>query len=222
MTTKKQKQNEKTADKQALAKKEDRTIIKKMTLQEARDFIDRVAYMDGDPKSIMKKLSEDILPRIKAGKRVTPEITKMVSKALMSYGLDTHYPLAETVDERYRPLAIEFSRQLIQEFDCRTSNEKALAQIVVSAYIGVIDGSRRFNNCLRAAQYLSDERTKYLAVISKQLDRANRQFITALATLKQFKTPSFEINVKTKAAFVAQNQQLNINPSNKDENVEPK
>ena len=64
-------------------------------------------------------------------------------------------------------------------------------------------------------------------MISKELDRANRQFITALTTLKQIKAPSLEINVKTKAAFVAQNQQLNVNPTdknnlNKNENIEPK
>jgi len=91
----------------------------------------------------------------------------------------------------------------------------------------VIDNSKRFNNCYEAGEYLSKERTNHLSVMSKQLDQANRQFITALTTLKQIKMPSLAISVKTKAAFVAQNQQLNINPinkdnTNKDENVEPK
>ena len=61
--------------------------------------------------------------------------------------------------------------------------------------------------------------------MSKHIDRANRQFITALTTLKQIKMPSLAISVKTKAAFVAQNQQLNVNPSNKNnlnENIKPK
>lgn len=230
MTKRKQQQNKKTADKQALVKEESKAIIGKMTIKEAKDLIYQVAYIDGDPERIMKELSEDLLPQIKSGKadkKVREKTTKVVAKALMAYGLETYYPLAETVNKDYRPLAIEFSRQLIQEFDCKTPSEKALAQIVVNAYLRVIDNSRRYNNCLEATQYLSNERTKYLAVASKQLDRANRQFITALTTLKQMKIPSLEINVKTKAAFLAQNQQLNINPSNKDnakknENVEPK
>jgi len=228
--TKKKQQNKKTADKRALVKKEDKAIIEKMTIEEAKDFINQITYIDGDPERIMKELSEDLLPQIKSGKadkKVYKKTTEAVSKALMVYGLETHYPLAETVNKSYRPLAIEFSRQLIQEFDCKTPSEKALAQIVVNAYLKVIDNSRRYNNCLEAAKYLSDERTKYLAVVSKQLDRANRQFITALTTLKQMKTPSLEINVKTKAAFVAQNQQLNINPSKKEnsnnnEDIDPK
>lgn len=230
MNTKKQIQNKKTVNKQTLVKKESGAIIEKMTIEEAKDFINQVAFMDGDPTLIMKELSENLLPRMKSGKaneEETKKTTEIIAKALMVYGLETHYPIVETVNQSYRPLAIEFSRQLIKEFDCKTPSEKALAQIVVNAYLRVIDSSRRYNNCLAAAEYLSDERTRYLAVVSKHLDRANRQFITALTTLKQIKTPSLEINVKTKTAFVAQNQQLNISPPSKDnpnknENIEPK
>jgi len=224
------KRKQKTINRQALVKKEDKAIIKKMTNEEAKDFINQKAHLNCDPKWIMKELSEDLLPKIKAGKsnkKIFKKTIEVASKALMIYGLDTHYPLAETVNQNYKPLAIEFSRQLIQEFDCQTPSEKALAQIVVNAYLRVMDSSKKFNNCYEAGEYLSKERTNHLSVMSKQLDRANRQFITALTTLKQIKTPSLEINVKAKTAFVAQNQQLNINPSNKDnanknENVEPK
>jgi len=226
--TKKTKQ--KTVNKQAFVKKENKAIGTKMTVEEVKDFLNRMTYVDCDPDQIMKKLSEDLLPRIKAhnaNEKVIKETTETAYKAMMVYGLDTQYPLAETVNKSYRPLAIEFSRQLIQEFDCKTPSEKALAQIVVNAYLRVIDNSKRFNNCYEAGEYLSKERTNHLSVMSKQLDRANRQFITALTTLKQIKMPSLAISVKTKAAFVAQNQQLNINPPNKDnsnknENIEPK
>lgn len=221
---------EKPKKDKAIIKKPEEKVIEKMTPEEAKDFINQAAFIDGDPTLIMKELSEDLLPQIKSGKadkEVYKKATEAVSKALMVYGLETHYPLAETVNKSYRPLAIEFSRQLIQEFDCKTPSEKALAQIVVNAYLRVMDSSKKFNNCYEASEYLSKERTNHLSVMSKQLDRANRQFITALATLKQLKTPSLEINVRTKIAFVAQNQQLNINPpdkdnTNKDENVEPK
>ncbi len=216
---------EKITSNQSLTKKEDRAIIEKMTIEEAKDFIDQIANIPGDPKHIMKKLSEDLLPQInsgKANKKIYKETEKVIRKALTAFGLDTHYPLVEIVNERYRPLAIEFSRQLIEEFDCKTPSEKALSQIVVNAYLRVLDDSRKYNSCLEAGKYLSNERTKHLAVISKQLDRSNRQFITALATLKQIKTPLLEVNVKTKTAFISQNQQLNISPSDKNENIEPK
>ena len=50
-----------------------------------------------------------------------------------------------------------------------------------------------------------------------------RHFLATITTLKQFKTPAIEINLKSKNTFLAQNQQLNINPKEKnDENIKPK
>jgi len=228
MTKKKQQKNKKTTDKRALVKKEDKAVIEKMTVEEAKDFLNQIAY-DCDPKRIMKELSEVLLPQIRAGKankKVREKTAEVASKALMVYGLETHYPLAETVDKKYRPLVIEFSNRLIKEYNCQTSSERALAEVIVSAYAKILEYSRCLYTC-RKIDWLSNEKISYYSMISKELDRANRQFITALTTLKQIKMPSFEINVKTKAAFVAQNQQLNVNPTNKNnlnknEKIKPK
>jgi hypothetical protein len=67
----------------------------------------------------------------------------------------------------------------------------------------------------------NDQVSRHYSVMSKELDRANRQFITALTTLKQMKAPSIEINVTAKTAFVAENQQFNVNKNN-NENIDPK
>jgi len=42
--------------------------------------------------------------------------------------------------------------------------------------------------------------------------------------LKQMKTPQLKINVTAKTAFIAENQQLNVNQdnNNNNENIEPK
>jgi len=200
-------------------------ITKKYTLEETRDLIKKVSRVDCDPELILKELGEDILPKFISGNQKEQKETKKIleeksMKAMMALGMETHFPLLETVESRYRPLAMEFSRNIICEFDCKTNHEKALAQLVVNAYIRVIDNSRRFNNCLEAGEYLSNERNGYLAVISKQIDRANRQFIVALTTLKQIKEPSLEINVKAKTAFISKNQQINVVDSLKSTNNE--
>jgi len=217
------KKTKKITKNRSLTKKEDRAIVKKISVEEAKDFLQQCVTVDCDPDRIMEELSEDLLPKIKsgkAGKKVYEKINKAVFKALMIYGLDTHYPLAETVDEKYRPLAIEFSRQLVKEYNCQTSSEKALAEVIVNAYARILNYSQILNTC-RKIDWLTNEKITYYSMISKELDRANRQFVTALITLKQFKTPSLEVNVKTKTAFISQNQQLNINPSNKNENIKP-
>jgi hypothetical protein len=57
-------------------------------------------------------------------------------------------------------------------------------------------------------------------VIGRELDRANRQFISALTTLRQLKAPTPSINVIAKNAFMAGQQQFNN--KNSDENISPK
>ena len=61
-------------------------------------------------------------------------------------------------------------------------------------------------------------------MLSKEVDKAHRQLIMALTTLKQIKNPPVEFNVKAKTAFLAQNQQINAvnNPVQQDENINPK
>ena len=132
MATKKRK-NKEMRKNHNLTEKEDRGIIKKMTAEEAEDFMREIVSVDIEPNRIMQELREDLLPRIKAGKvskKDRKKTNETVSKALIICGLDNHYPLAETVGERYRPLVVEFARELIQEYNCQTPSEKALAQVV--------------------------------------------------------------------------------------------
>lgn len=228
MATEKRKSNQ-TANRQGLTKEEDGAMIKKMTAKEAEDFMNEMVQVGIEPDRIMQELREDLLPKIQAGKDSKEDrerTTENISKALIISGLDNHYPLAETVEQRYRPLVIEFARGLVQEYNCQTPSEKALAQVVVGAYARILEYSRSLQACGKT-DWFSHERNGFCSMLSKELDRANRHFVTALTTLKQIRTPSLQINVRTRAAFVAQNQQLNVNNPGKDssqenENVETK
>ena len=190
-------------------------ITKKYTQKETRELIQKIARTDCDPELILKELGGDILPKFidgnqKEQKEARNLLEEKSLKAMMALGVETHFPLIETVGEGYRPLVMEFSRYLISELDCKTTHEKALAQLVVNAYIRVIDNSRRLNNELGGpGQEINENRTKYISMLSIQIDRANRQFLNALVTLKQLKAPAIEMNIKAKTAFIAQNQQIN-------------
>jgi len=52
---------------------------------------------------------------------------------------------------------------------------------------------------------------QYLAVLSKELDRAERHYLASLQALKMLKSPSFEVNIKTNTAVVGQNQIVQAN-----------
>jgi hypothetical protein len=119
-------------------------------------------------------------------------------------------PLAESVSSRHVISVINFYRDLIAEYNCKTPSEKSTAQLVANAHVRVLEYSRTMEYC-RSSTEVTSETNGYWAIISKELDRANRQYISALIILKQLKTPNFQINVMTKNAFLAQNQQVNSN-----------
>ena len=108
---------------------------------------------------------------------------------------------------------------MIKEYKCQTASEKALAEVIAGAYVRILEYSTKFNCCARITSVSNDINT-YYAMLSKEIDRAQRHFITALTTLKQIKAPKLDINVKAKNAFVSQNQQINANQKS-NENINP-
>ena len=77
--------------------------------------------------------------------------------------------------------------------------------------------SRVLNNSL-TFDYFWNERNWFISIMSKELDRANRNYLTAMNNLLEIKRPQMNINVKTKNAYFWQNQQFNNNQE-KDENI---
>ncbi|MFA5047875.1 MAG: hypothetical protein WC516_02415 [Patescibacteria group bacterium] len=115
-----------------------------------------------------------------------------------------------SITRNYIPLLFDFSRQLFREYGCLTASEKVLAQVAANAYVRILECSRSMEKS-RVGIYLGGNTAGYYSVIGRELDRANRQFISALTALKQFKSPKLEINVTAKNAFMGNNQQFNSN-----------
>ncbi|MCX6781599.1 MAG: hypothetical protein NTW66_00525 [Candidatus Magasanikbacteria bacterium] len=188
---------------------------------QARKAIKNALVSTCDPKHILKKFDELLVASRaekdeKKFKVLVAQIDDMQRDALAVLGLENHYPIVETITDN-RPLIIELANQLTEEFGCLTASEKALVHLVAGAYGRIIEYSKLFNNCRRIDD-LTKEKIGYYSMISKELDRAERHFVTALVTLRQFKEPALKVNIKTNNAFIAQNQQLN---SNTNENNQP-
>lgn len=198
-----------------IVKKETTKITKIFNPEKMRTDVVLSMVTGCEPNNILKELDNKLTGL--TGKKIDftkdKNLQKLLRNAGMILGLDNHHALIGAMKEDFRPLAIEFANTLAKEYDCKTPSEKALSQIVVNSYIRLLDDSRRYNDCSDTGEYLSEGRTKHLAMLSKQMDRANRQFLSALTTLKQMKSPPIQISVKTNTAFIAQNQQLNNNPS---------
>ncbi len=212
-----------------LKKTDTNAIEKPFSKDEAKEFIKKYATFDFDPSLVLKKTAQDINNHLSSGKELSPrkkeELQDATMQALFAMGTETHVGLAETVDSDYRSFAIEVAREIEKEYNCTNYSEKALVEVVAISYIRIIDTSRRLNNELGGAgQTITENKTKYLSLLSKQLDRANRQFISALTALKQIKAPEVKLNIKSKNTFLAQNQQFNAtdNHNQEDENIKAK
>lgn len=196
--------------------------LKPYSEEEAKKVIISRITFPNNRQSLIKELKEEIIP--KCIDETNPEHEKATKlfgeKAMLFMRIfenESHVALMESVNENYQMMSKEMSEQMIKEFDCKNEAERSLVKLIVNAYIRVLDNSRRLNNELNG-QNITPNRNIYIANLSKQIDRANRQYISALLTLKQLKAPNVEMNIKTNNAFISNNQQINVN---KDENIKP-
>ncbi len=175
---------------------------------EVKEIIIESCFYDGYPKDVLK--SFEALLQDKYEEMSKEERSKILSQSMAVVGLDTHLPVAYAVKDEFRPLAIEFTSNLIKEYQCTTPSEKALAQIVGVSYVRVMTLSWQITSTL-SLNKATPNLNQFLGRVSKDLDRAHRQFTSALSTLKNIKQPPIKVNLKANTAFIAQNQQLNSN-----------
>jgi len=119
------------------------------------------------------------------------------------------------VEEQYRTFGVDLLRRLQQEYGCETISEQATAELATINYIRTLEIQNHINGYLSIGT-VTETGVKFLAVMSKELDRANRHYLTAMQTLKMLKQPSFNVNVKANTAIVGQNQLIQEN-----QNVKP-
>ena len=107
---------------------------------------------------------------------------------------------------------MEYADDLIKEFECTKTHERALCEVVASHYMAVMKASRNMNN-FQNLETLSEIKNTYYAIVSKELERQQRMYIHAFQALQALKSPQMNITFKANNAFIAQNQQFNNNPS---------
>lgn len=128
-------------------------------------------------------------------------------RELLTGELSTHFALNYTVGNYYKEMVVKFCNQLLEEYSCKTPSEIALAEIAASSFARYLDYSdllseishKPFNKMINTS----------FSVLSKEVDRAYRAYVSAILTLKQLKNPPLKVRIKTTNAFIAQNQQIN-------------
>jgi len=164
----------------------------------------------------------------KLTEKQTERMNKISFELIKQYGLKNGLWVKNLDRDEYYEALGKIRHDIVAEFCCKTSLELMLVDRIVASYWRAMKYDMIFNRLIESKEgkFSFDQlKVNILKEFNKGVDFANRQLNTNMILLKELKQPALNLSVKTKTAFIAQNQQLNINPSNKnnpDEIIDPK
>lgn len=138
------------------------------------------------------------------------ENTTNVYKAFTLKEFDNGVLLSETLKEEYKTFVIDLSRNIQKEYNCITPSQRATAESIACAYGRILQTSTRISKYLELGT-INELGVKYLAVMSKELDRAQRHYTIGLQILYMLKQPPLSITVKAETANIANSQLIQQN-----------
>lgn len=188
-------------------------LQKQLSVDEAQKIIKSAGFYDLDIRNIFADLCKGIIQKGNTFE-IPSSLRDKAEKAKMAFGLDTHYFLGDVLLEKHVHLATAFANQLIADYNCESADEKALVEVIAMAFARILVYTKILSGGLDLSFYAKRD-DKFFEIAGKELDRANRHFLSALAVLRQLKSLPIELNINTKNAFISQNQQINTNKTEK-------
>ena len=179
-----------------------KTITKPKTLDEVRNIIGDF-MSPHDPDIILREVRAKLDDYMKEESLITPK--SPLFKAITLSEFKNGFLLTVIAPERYKTFGLNMFRQLKEEYNCTKVSEQATAELATLSYVRALDMQSRITNVLDKGT-ISESGAKFIAILSKDIDRTTRQYFTAIQTLRMLKQPSLNVNIKTNTAIVGQNQ----------------
>ena len=200
--------------------KSQNTTIKK--LNEANEVLNRLKK-DIEPQSINNKVNK-IFERIDSsdnqkGPFLTPSELDLLDQFIRMHEFEKHLLLTESLPDKFSSMAINMAKSIIAEYKCTNTVEKSLVEIIVNSFCRSLYLSSILVVVLEQKTVQIEQNfTNYYKFIGKELDKANREYLTAITTLHQLKSPNIQVNLKADTAILGQNQQFNSHTGTNNEN----
>lgn len=178
-----------------------------------RDKVGKLLILPHDPEKVIEKLDSfmkeyDQNMDDDSKEKYVTKLRELSDEYARLDGLNNHLPMVETLTIN-RTMIVEIANKLALDYPDPSTTEKMLIELVVGSYGRIIEFSKLLNNCQRVDS-LSDIKTNYYRMLDKSLDRAYRQFNSAVMTLQTLRTPPLNVKIVSTNAVVAQNQQINL------------
>lgn len=204
--------------------KSKRNLSKKVSLElMIKEFKEIVLYdvkLNSDSSNIAEKGGKILQKFFKANKaqrkEFEDEINEIGAKYAAAMSLQTNYHMIDSIDKNLRSMGIEMAKDLTKQYEIKTVQDKAYLQLAINAFCRFLSNSMQFETW-KKHEFNSHERVSYMSMLSKDTDKAMRQFHSIIQYFEAKEQPSLTVNIKTKNAFVAQNQQNIANNSKQHE-----
>lgn len=194
---------------------------------------------DDDPDVRLKEASTKIDKILDPNSAALADLETF--KAITINEFDNGVLMCDALFDQFRTFAIDMMRKLQQEYGSETVSEKATTELATMEYVRTLELSQTmkesiiFQKALASGHTCGGNKTYFTsdksdkscracnrAVIElksyenlgKELDRANRHFLTAIQTLRMMKQAPVQITVKAQTAVIGQNQQVQTNHTN--------
>lgn len=174
-------------------------------------------YYDQDPEKIAEAGSK-LLRKYKdsdgeADEETITELNEHGRKYINAHSLDTDMIPLECMSYGFGGFAITTLKELRAQYNIETPQDKMYLHMAVNAMVRYHSNLKEME-CWKSPRYLSHECNGLITALSKDADRAFRQYHTIIQHFEAKQQPPLKVNIKAKNAFVAQNQQniASVNP----------
>lgn len=119
-----------------------------------------------------------------------------------------------SVNNWHQKQVIRLRKQLISEHQAQTASELMIIDLAINAYFRSLQTSKIYSSLMQnkdGTVNYDQLKINILKELGKQIETANKHFVSAITLLKEMKQPRINIKVNSKQAFVGQNQQFNKN-----------
>lgn len=148
--------------------------------------------------------------------------------------------MCETLYPQHKTFAIEMMRQLQEEYGCKTVIEKMTCEVAILAYIRILENKQLIKESLEYQQRLaaghtcgrnnvlySDNNkhtyfgcnacnrakieTQKYTILTKELDRAYRQYYSAIQELRLMKQTPLSVTIRANTAVIGNQHAVQVN-----------
>jgi len=160
---------------------------------------------------------QDLAKKMDSGERDDDIGSKFIEKqqqVMWENGVLNGKTVEGSVTESYQRQVRRLRKQLITEHQANTASEFMLIDLAINAYYRSLHSARLYSYLAQnkdGTVSFNQPRINMMKELEKQIDSANRQYLSTLTLLKELKQPQINIKVQSKQAFVGQNQQFNKN-----------